>query len=256
VAAGAGSAPAERPGRAAASLDLCGTLEELSPRRLADVHRSTTVGATVRLNVPATWAAQRLADIVRGAGFAELGRRRRSDRIVVSAERVRELPDLVGPAMRLLVVGLNPSLYAADAGVGFARPGNRFWPAMRAAGLATVDRDGRDLLDRHRIGMTDLVKRATVGAAELAAEEYRDGVGRLERMVAWLRPGAVCLLGLDGWRKAVDRRAVTGWQPLGVGGAPAYLMPNPSGLNAHATVASLAEHLRTAAAGPTRRPDP
>jgi TDG/mug DNA glycosylase family protein len=241
VAAEVGSAPAEGRARLAEAA-------ELAPRRLADVHRSTPVGATVRLTLPANWARQRVDDIVRGAGFAVVRRRRRREQIVVTAERLRELPDLVGPGMRLLLVGLNPSLYAADAGVGFARPGNRFWPAMLAAGLATAGRDGRDLLDRHHIGMTDLVKRATVGAAELSADEYREGVARLERLVAWLRPGAVCLLGLDGWRKAVDRRAVAGWQPLAIGGAPAYLMPNPSGLNAHATVASLADHLRRAAA--------
>jgi TDG/mug DNA glycosylase family protein len=245
-----GSAPAEPAGIGEAALDLRGTAEERAPRRLADLHRATAVGTIVRLTVPATWADPRVADIVRGAGFAGRGRRRGRDRTVVTAERLRELPDLVGPRMRLLLVGLNPSLYAADAGMGFARPGNRFWPAMRAAGLATVDRDGRDLLDRHRIGMTDLVERATVGAADLAAEEYQEGMRRLERLADWLRPQAICLLGLEGWRKAVDRRAVAGWQPIAIGGAPAYLMPNPSGLNAHATVASLAEHLRTAAAGP------
>ena len=92
--------------------------------------------------------------------------------------------------------------------------------------------------------MTDLVKRATVGADALGVDEYRTGLTRVERLCAWLGPQAVCFLGLDGWRKAVDRKAGTGWQDRPIGGSPAYVMPNPSGLNAHATVAGLADHLR------------
>jgi TDG/mug DNA glycosylase family protein len=96
--------------------------------------------------------------------------------------------------------------------------------------------------------MTDLVKRATVGAAELSTAEYRAGTERVRRLVEWLQPRAVCFVGLTGWRAAVDRKAVAGIQPDGFGGRPAYVMPNPSGLNAHATPAILAEHLRAAAA--------
>ena len=154
--------------------------------------------------------------------------------------------------MALLCVGLNPSLYSADAGVGFARPGNRFWPAMLAAGLVDTARDALAALTDHGIGMTDLVKRATVAAAEVHVDEYRSGLGRVDRLAGWLQPDAVCIIGLDGWRKVVDRRAVAGWQEHGVGGRPAYLMPNPSGLNAHAQVPDLAAHLRAAAAGPAR----
>ena len=149
--------------------------------------------------------------------------------------------------MRLLVCGLNPSLYAADAGVGFARPGNRFWPAMLAAGLATVDRSPDHLLRDHGIGMTDLVKRATVAADELSAAEYRAGLARVERLAAWLRPAAVCFVGLAGWRAAVDRRAVPGTQPGGLAGVPVYLMPSTSGLNAAYPLASLVDDLRAAA---------
>ena len=222
---------------------------------LADVHRSSAVGDVVRILVPARWTAPRRDDIVRGAGFTQLrvGAGEPGSTHVVEARRERELPDIVGPGMTLLLVGLNPSLYAADAGIGFARPGNRFWPAALAAGLATVDRDPRDLLRRHHVGMTDLVKRATVGADALGVDEYRTGLARVERLCAWLGPHAVCFLGLDGWRKAVDRKAGTGWQERPIGGSPAYVMPNPSGLNAHATVAGLADHLRTAAAGPAGR---
>jgi TDG/mug DNA glycosylase family protein len=102
----------------------------------------------------------------------------------------------------------------------------------------------------HGIGMTDLVKRATARAAELAVDEYAAGLGRVDRLAAWLTPAVVCVIGLDGWRKVVDRKSGAGWHARGVGGQPVYVMPNPSGLNAHVNVAGLAVHLRTAAAGP------
>jgi TDG/mug DNA glycosylase family protein len=150
--------------------------------------------------------------------------------------------------MRLLFCGLNPSLYAADAGVGFARPGNRFWPAAIAAGIVTRDRDARHALRQHGVGMTDLVKRASVGAMELTRDEYRDGAARVERLVRRLQPGAVCFVGLAGWRAAIDRTAQAGVQPDGFAGAPAYVMPNTSGLNARVPLGELADHLRAAAA--------
>ena len=150
--------------------------------------------------------------------------------------------------MRLLVCGLNPSLYAADFGVGYARPGNRFWPAARAAGIVERNRDPVDALVHHGMGMTDLAKRATTGASELTAAEYRDGAARVERLVRLLRPGAVCFVGLAGWRAAVDRNGASGEQAAGFGGAPAYVMPSTSGANAHARLADLADHLRAAAA--------
>jgi TDG/mug DNA glycosylase family protein len=96
--------------------------------------------------------------------------------------------------------------------------------------------------------MTDLVKRATARADELTADEYRAGAARVERLVEWLQPGAVCFVGLSGWRIVVDKKAVAGPQPEGFGGRPAYVMPNTSGVNAHATPAVLADHLRAAAA--------
>ena len=164
------------------------------------------------------------------------------------------LPDVVGPDMRLLVCGLNPSLYSAERGVGFARPGNRFWPAARAAGLVELDRDPRRALADHGVGMTDLVKRATRRAAELEPAEYRAGLARLDAVVAWLAPARVCVVGLSGWRAAIDRRAAAGWQTRGVGGRPTYLMPNPSGINASASLAHLTEHLRRAVGDPVEEP--
>src|SRR5690606_26852008 len=97
------------------------------------------------------------------------------------------------------------------------------------------------------MGMTDLVKRATATAAELTAGEYRFGLARVERLVRWLRPRAVCFVGLAGWRAAVDRRATAGVQPVEVGGVPVYVMPSTSGLNARTPLAELTDHLRAAA---------
>jgi TDG/mug DNA glycosylase family protein len=197
------------------------------------------------------WEPADLADVVVGAGFT-------LDRLVehhdpkgrdleVRAVRARTLPDFVRPGLRILLCGLNPSLYAADAGVGFARPGNRFWPAAVEAGVVSRPRDPWHAVAVDGVGMTDLVKRATVAAAEVTAEEYRAGLARVERLVSWLQPAAVCFIGLAGWRAAVDRNAVAGPQGS-IGGRPAYLMPNPSGLNAHSRPADFVVHLRAAAA--------
>jgi len=242
------------------------------PLALADLHRSMRVDGRLLMRVArgigegrrlrenddfpgrlfALWDADQLAEVVGGAGFDIVrfdleSHPNREETIEIEAVRARTLPDVVGPGMRVLVCGLNPSLYAADAGVGFARPGNRFWPAAVAAGLVSVDRDPWHALRHHRVGFTDLVKRATVGAAELAADEYRAGFARLERLAAWLEPGAVAFVGLAGWRAAVDRSAVAGPQERAVGGRPVYVMPSSSGLNARSTVESLAQHLRAAA---------
>ncbi len=220
------------------------------PLALARVQRGLEVGAVVELAVELSpdargVAAGRLADIVTGAGF-EVGGVDASSagRLRCRARRARTLADSVGPRMRVLVCGLNPSLLAADLGVPFARPGNRFWPAALAAGLASVDRDPDHALHRHGLGMTDLVKRATPGAAELASAEYVAGMARLERLCAWLAPEVVCFVGLAGWRAAVDGRARAGPQPSPFGGRPVYLMPNTSGRNAHASLEGLRDHLR------------
>jgi TDG/mug DNA glycosylase family protein len=223
---------------------------ETVPLELWRRHRQLAVGDQVTVTLPGSWSEERVDDVLLGAGFAAVDRVRDRRGWRSDVRRERTLADTVGPDMALLCVGLNPSLYSADAGVGFARPGNRFWPAMLAAGLVETARDARAALIYHGIGMTDLVKRATMAASEVHVEEYRSGLGRVDRLARWLQPAAVCIIGLDGWRKVVDRRAVAGWQQWRVGGRPAYVMPNPSGLNAHAQVPDLAAHLRAAAAGP------
>jgi len=196
------------------------------------------------------WDIEPLTDVLVGAGFTVEACAvdvRNPEWIHVRATRARTLPDLVAPNLRLLLCGLNPSEYSADAGVGFARPGNRFWPAALAAGIVTRDRDPRHALLRHGVGMTDLVKRATPRADALSKDEYRAGAARLERLVRWLRPSVVVFVGLSGYRASIDRRATAGEQPGGFGDAAAYLMPNPSGINAHVTVDDLSTHLRVAA---------
>jgi TDG/mug DNA glycosylase family protein len=197
------------------------------------------------------WRPETLARLLVGAGFEieslETTVTPTREVLTATARRMRSLPDTVGPAMRLLICGLNPSLYAADAGIGFARPGNRFWPAARAAGLVSRDRDPDAALNQDGIGMTDLVKRATVAASELTADEYRAGLARVDHLVRWLRPGAVCFVGLAGWRAAIDPQAQAGVQPEGLGGVPVYVMPSTSGLNARSSLDELSEHLRAAA---------
>jgi double-stranded uracil-DNA glycosylase len=226
------------------------------PLALVERYRATAVGESIELRVARSWEPARLEAVVAGGGFS-------CDAVEVDdtvdavgapwrvrATRLRTLPDTVGPGMRALLVGLNPSVYSANAGVGFARPGNRFWPAAIAAGLVTRDRDPLDALRSHGVGMTDLVKRATARADELSADEFRAGATRVASLVEWLTPTSVCFVGLSGYRIAVDRRAVAGWQSEPFGGAPAYVMPNPSGLNAHAPPPVLAEHLRVLQRGP------
>ncbi len=207
----------------------------------------------VRRALGARMPAERLDDVLTGAGFEPRARSPTRTEAHGIAIRADTLADTVAAGLRVLICGLNPSRYSAERGVGFARPGNRFWPALVSAGLAEPAEalDARALLVRRQIGMTDLVKRATVASAELSTVEYRAGVERVERLVAWLRPGAVCFVGLEGYRKAVDRRAAPGPIDAGFGGQPAYLMPSTSGLNAHSRPADLAAHLLAAsAAGP------
>ena len=237
------------------------------PLALADLHGALVTGAPVDVQVLrgeyegrdlpqddvggrffAAWTPERFVDVLVGAGFDVAAVEAEEDVVRARATRARTLADTVAPGMRLLVVGLNPSLYAADAGVGYARPGNRFWTSALSAALVSRDRDPRSALTGHGIGMSDIVKRATRSAAELQPAEFVEGMGRVERLVAWLRPGAVCFVGLSGWRAAVDRRATAGPQQRGIGGRPVYVMPSTSGANAHAQIPELTSHLRAALA--------
>lgn len=171
------------------------------------------------------------------------------------------VPDLIGPGVRLLFVGINPGLWTAATSTHFAHPGNRFYPALRQAGI--IDRDidrggGMTADDRHHliergIGITNLVARATPKASELSAAELRDGGQRLVRFVAEHRPAVVAVAGVTAYRDAFgERRAQLGRQDHGLGVAGEYeaelwVVPNPSGLNAHETIATLADAYRAPA---------
>jgi TDG/mug DNA glycosylase family protein len=239
------------------------------PLALAALHRSLRLGAPFHGSMRAgtadgllaeddlpgrcfaAWELDAFADVLVGAGFTVDELTHHGDEwLRFRATRAHTLPDTVGPGMRLLVCGLNPSVYSADAGIGFARPGNRYWPAATAAGLVTRPRDTVHALVGHGVGMTDIVKRATPRADALTVDEYRTGLARVSRLAAWLRPGAICFVGLAGYRAALDRRAGAGWQDASLGGVPVYVMPSTSGLNAHAQLPVLVEHLRAAMAGP------
>ncbi|WP_111766141.1 mismatch-specific DNA-glycosylase [Nakamurella deserti] len=161
--------------------------------------------------------------------------------------------DLVGPSVRLLFVGINPGLWTAAVQTHFARPGNRFYPALVAAGILerpvgyvdgmTPD-DRAYLLDRG-IGITNLAHRATARADELTPEELRAGRLQLEQLVARIRPTVVAMAGITAYRAAFGRnRATPGRQPETLSGSILWVVPNPSGLNAHDTAASLAAAYR------------
>lgn len=160
------------------------------------------------------------------------------------------VPDLVGPGLRLLFVGINPGLWTAATRTHFAHPGNRFYPALRLAGI--IDReisrvdgmtdDDRAYLVSRGIGNTNLVDRATARADELSADELRAGRLRLEAFVADHHPTVVAIAGITAYRTAFGLpKAKLGEQPAGIEDARLWTVPNPSGLNAHATIATLAQ---------------
>lgn len=164
--------------------------------------------------------------------------------------------DLLGDRVRLLFVGINPGLWTAAVNAHFARRGNRFWPALHRAGItstlvdasAGMPPDARDELLAKGVGITNLVPVATARADELTAEQLREGGQRLRATVRRVRPGVVAMLGLTAFRQAFGvRTAPLGRSPDTFEGVELWLLPNPSGLNAHHTVDSLADWYRRAA---------
>jgi TDG/mug DNA glycosylase family protein len=186
-----------------------------------------------------------VSDVLVGAGFSLQAPSRGADSIRVTAKPLRTLSDTVNSDMRLLLVGLNPSFHAADAGYGFAGPSNRFWPAALEAQIVSKERDSIHALQVDRVGMTDLVKKPTSKASELTDKQFRVGLARISRMCSWLRPKAVCVLGITGWRAALgDSKLSLGAQMTRLGGRPVYVLPNPSGLNAHTNHGDMVERFR------------
>jgi double-stranded uracil-DNA glycosylase len=142
----------------------------------------------------------------------------------------------VAPGLDVLFCGINPGLMSAARGHNFARPGNRFWPALHAAGftprLLAPEEDGE--LPRYGIGITNVVDRASAGAADLSDEELRAGAEQVAELVRRYEPRVLAVVGLGAYRTGFGRpKAAIGLQPDTVGGRPVWVLPNPSGLNAH-----------------------
>lgn len=179
----------------------------------------------------------------------------------LEAARSRVLRDVIGPKLGVLFCGINPGLYSGATGHHFARPGNRFWPALFSSGftprLLTAAED--TLLPSFACGVTNLVARTTATADELAPEELTRGGARLKRKVARYRPRWVAVLGIGAYKRAFNRpAALMGPQPEPLAGAQVWVLPNPSGLNASYQLPALERafrDLRTAAGMPlARRP--
>lgn len=154
----------------------------------------------------------------------------------VLASAGKTVPDVIAKNLRVLFCGINPGLYTAAVGRHFARPGNRFWPALHASGF--TDRllspfEERELLKKG-YGVTNVVARATATAAELSAEEFVEGGRLLEAKVRRYRPEYLAVLGVGAYRTAFGRpKARLGLQSESIGGTKIWVLPNPSGLNAH-----------------------
>ena len=178
------------------------------------------------------------------------GRKPTREELLAAAGRT--VPDVIARDLRVLFCGINPGLYTAAVGHHFARPGNRFWPALHKSGFTArllAPAEERELL-RAGCGVTNVVARATAAAAELTPEELVEGGRLLASKVRRFRPRCVAFLGVGAYRTAFARpKAVTGRQPETLEGALVWVLPNPSGLNANyrpADFARLFAELRAA----------
>jgi double-stranded uracil-DNA glycosylase len=162
----------------------------------------------------------------------------------LEAARERVIPDVLAPGLDVVFVGINPGLWSGAAGHHFARPGNRFWKALYASGFTARELspfEDRSLLEVG-LGVTNLVRRTTATADELTADEIRAGGRRLRRRLRPFAPRTVSILGIGAYRLAFDRpRASLGRQGDRIGDADTWVLPNPSGLNAHYQIPDLAE---------------
>jgi double-stranded uracil-DNA glycosylase len=162
----------------------------------------------------------------------------------LESARSRTLPDVVAPGLRVLFSGINPGLVSAWTGHHFARPGNRFWPALHLSGFTPCllkPAEQEELLE-YGLGITNLVVRPTARADELTAEELRAGGVRLTALARRYRPKVVAVVGVTAYRAAFGRKAAAiGPQEETIASSRLWVLPNPSGLNAHYQLPALAE---------------
>jgi TDG/mug DNA glycosylase family protein len=166
---------------------------------------------------------------------------------LISAEG-RSIPEVIGPDARYLFVGINPGLWSGATGHHFARPGNRFWPTLHGAGFTPrlLAPDDEAALVALRIGITNLVNRTTAKASQVTDDELRAGAARLRDTVESHRPAAVAVLGVSAYRIAFDDPGATiGRVAEPLAGADVWILPNPSGLNAHYQLPQLIDLFRT-----------
>ncbi|RST16999.1 G/U mismatch-specific DNA glycosylase [Streptomyces sp. WAC05374] len=171
----------------------------------------------------------------------------------LQAARDRIVPDVIAGGLSVLFCGINPGLMSAATGHHFARPGNRFWPVLHRSGFTPrqLKPSEQDELLLHGLGITNVVARASARADELTAEEFREGGRLLALKVERLRPRWLAVAGVTAYRTAFDEpKARTGPQDRMMGDTRIWVLPNPSGLNAHWTLETMAEEfarLRAAA---------
>jgi TDG/mug DNA glycosylase family protein len=162
----------------------------------------------------------------------------------LDAARDRAIPDVIAAGLRVVFAGINPGLYSAATGYHFARPGNRFWPALHRSGFTgrLLRPDEQELLLGLGLGITNIVARATARADELRPEEFVQGGSILNEKIARLQPHWLAVVGVTAYRAAFGRpRAAVGPQDGAIGASRVWVLPNPSGLNALWTTPKLIE---------------
>ncbi|MPZ84376.1 MAG: G/U mismatch-specific DNA glycosylase [Actinophytocola sp.] len=177
----------------------------------------------------------------------------------LAAARSRTLPDVIAPGLAVLFSGINPGLYSAATGHHFARPGNRFWPALHRSGFTPrqLHPSEQDELTALGLGATNIVARATARADELTPDELRRGAELLAALAERYAPRFVAIVGISAYRTAFTRpKATIGPQDERIGGARLWVLPNPSGLNAHYQLPALAEEFRALRAEAVSWSDP
>lgn len=176
------------------------------------------------------------------------GRRPRRDELTQFVDGT--VDDIVCPQPKLVVVGINPGLWTAAVNAPFAHPGNRFWPSLHRSGLlprlvdasAGLSAEDEKMVIERGIGLTNLVNRATAKAAELTDDELRSGQAHVRHWAERFRPGVVAIIGITAYRTAFgDKRAQLGRQPDSLGDSQLWVLPQPSGLNAHAPLPVLVD---------------